>query len=110
MVRAAQENQADICWHQYWFQREDGTWYILGNGKFEHGQIGTGSIFYHRYLLRIPLDLYSYRLEEPMDWNRFRKMKALRPRKHFVEKPLIYHYYGSQSEPFVAQEGERFLE
>jgi hypothetical protein len=110
MVRAAQESRADICWHPFWFERSDHTWFVHGDGTFQNGQITTSSIFYHRYFARIPWDVFAYRVNEPGDWNRLRKIEALRPKKHFVNKPLAHHYFGSQTEAFVAQEGERFLD
>jgi hypothetical protein len=110
MVAAAQANEADVCWHQFWWENADGTWRTIGDGSFELGQIGTSSIFYHRYFARIPDDVHAYRIGEPGDWNRLRKIKLLRPKTHFVDQPLVYHYGGSEREPFVAQPGETFLE
>jgi len=109
LVRAAQENKADLCYHPFHFEAPDGGWMIIGDGTFEHRQLTTGSIFYHRHLARWPWDPFAYRSHEPGDWNRLRKIAVLRPRLHFVNKPLTYHYYGSHREPFVAREGERFL-
>jgi hypothetical protein len=110
MVAAAQANEADFCWHPFQWENADGTWRIIGDGTFELGQIGTSSVFYHRYFARIPDDVHAYRIGEPGDWNRLRKIKLLRPKTHFVEQPLVYHYSGSEREAFVAQPGETFLE
>jgi hypothetical protein len=110
MVAVAQANEADLCWHPFWWENEDGTWRILGDGTFELSQIGTSSIFYHRYFTRIADDVQAYRIGEPGDWNRLRKIKMMRPKTFFVDQPLVYHYGGSQREPFVAQPGELFLE
>jgi glycosyltransferase involved in cell wall biosynthesis len=109
MVRAAQESRADLCWHPWWYERKDGSWYIRGNGEFESGQAGTDTVFYHHYLARIPGDVYSYRMGEPGDWNRLRKFAIMRARLHFVNRPLTHHYFGGSSQPFVPQPGERFL-
>ncbi len=110
LVAEAQRHRADLCWHPVWAEQWDGSWRLLGNGRFEAGQVTTGSIFYHRSLRDIPWDVAAYRLMEPGDWNRLRKIKLLRPRMQFVVKPLLYHFKERNQAPFVAQEGERFLE
>jgi glycosyltransferase involved in cell wall biosynthesis len=109
LLRAAQQQRADLCWHPFWSEQPDGTWKLLGNGVFELGQITTGSIFYHQYFARIPWDVHAYRLHEPGDWNRLRKIGVLRPRLHFVDVPLTYHYRERNQPPFEPQAGETFL-
>ena len=109
LLRAAQQHRADLCWHPFWSERPDGTWQLIGNGAFELGQITTSSIFCHRALTRIPWDVYAYRVGEPGDWNRLRKIRILRPQLHFVDTPLVYHYREQNQAPFAAQDGETFL-
>jgi len=109
MLRTAQETGSDFLWHSMHFQLADGSWHVLGDGKFRYSKIGTGMIFYHRYFARYPWDVYAYRVGEPGDWNRLRKILMLRPKLHYLDRPLLHHYYGSHKEPFVAREGERFL-
>jgi glycosyltransferase involved in cell wall biosynthesis len=110
LLTAARERRADFLWHPLWYENHDGIWKRLGNGRFELGQITTGSIFYHRYFARYPWDVHAYRLNEPGDWNRLRKIKLLRPRFHFVDHPMLFHY-AEQSQPiFTAYAGEQFLD
>jgi hypothetical protein len=109
LVNAALEHKADFCWHSFWCERKGGTWFKLGDGRFELGQITTGSIFYHQYFKRIPWDVFSYRVQEPGDWNRLRKIRMLRPNLHFVDRPLLYHYTEGNQPPFVRRNGESFL-
>ena len=54
-------------------------------------------------------EIHAYRMSEPSDWNRLRKIKHLCPNMVFVDKPLMW-YYKNEVTPFVAQEGEKFLE
>ena len=109
LVNAAQEHKADFCWHSFWYERKDGTWILLGNGRFELGQVTTGSIFYHRYFRKIPWDVFAYRTQEPGDWNRLRKIRSLRPDLHFVDRPLMFHYTEDSQPPFVRLNDETFL-
>jgi hypothetical protein len=110
LVSAAQLHKADFCWHPFWCERKDGTWHQVGDGRFELGQITTGSIFYHRYFKKFPWNVYAYRTQEPGDWNRLRKIRSLRPNLHFVDRPLIFHYIEGNQPPFVHQHDESFLE
>ncbi|GGG36012.1 hypothetical protein GCM10010964_24910 [Caldovatus sediminis] len=110
LLAEAREHRADFLWHPFWSEGPDGRWRRIGDGRFQLGQITTGSIFYHRYFAAFRWDVYAYRMDEPGDWNRLRKIKLLRPRLRFVDRPLLYHYAERNQGPFVAQEGERFLE
>jgi hypothetical protein len=70
-------------------------------------------IFYHNFFLKIPWDLHAYRIPEPGDWNRIRKIKHLRPRAVFVDSPLTWYYKdytGSTTSSFIPRDGEKFLE
>ena len=110
LVAAAKQARADFLWHALRFQRHDGSWMVIGNGVLEVGQVGTPSIFYHRYFARIPWDINAYRASEPGDWNRLRKIKALRPRLHYVADALSSHFADPSPPAFEPLPGERFLD
>ena len=110
LLAAAQKHRADFLWHAFRVQLEDGNWLTLGNGKLEHGQVGTGSIFYHRYFARIPWDVYAYRASEPGDWNRIRKIKALRPRLHYNPEALASFFRNFEQVEYRPVPHEHFLD
>jgi hypothetical protein len=110
LLEAARLHRADVLWHSFQSERRDGTWATLGNGEFAVNQVTTGSIFYHRYFARFPWDVNAYRMSEPGDWNRFRKLKLLRPRLHYVDKPLLLHFAERSQLTFSRHEGERYLD
>jgi hypothetical protein len=110
LVAAALREQADFLWHPFWYETPDGTWQRLGDGRFEVGQMSTGSLFYHRYFARFLWDVQAFRMREPGDWNRLRKIRLLRPRVKFVDEPLLYHHAEQSQVAFVARDQERFLE
>jgi hypothetical protein len=110
LVMAARSQRADLLWHSFWYERSDGSWVTLGNGEFAVNQVTTGSIFYHRYFARFPWDIRAYRISEPGDWNRFRKLKLLRPRLHFVKQPLLFHFAERSQPVFMRQDGEQYLD
>jgi glycosyltransferase involved in cell wall biosynthesis len=109
LVKELQANEADIVYHPFLWEAVDGTWYALGNGNFDHGEISTGTVLYHRWLARIPWDVYAYRRGEPGDWNRFRKIKALGAKTVFVPEILGRHCRYPVRQPFAAKPNELFL-
>lgn len=110
LLAAAREQRADFLWHPFWSESPDGAWRQIGDGRLEIGWVTTGAIFYHRHFTAIGWDVYAYRLAEPGDWNRIRKIKMLRPRLYYVDRPLLRHYAERRQRIFEQQPGERFLE
>ncbi|MDB5447491.1 MAG: putative glycosyltransferase [Phenylobacterium sp.] len=110
LVEALQMNEADLVYHPFWWEEEDRSMTLMGDGRFELGQTGTSMVLYHRWFVPIPWDVHAYRTGEPGDWNRFRKIKALGARTHFVPAPLTWHWKYPRRGPFVAKAGERFLD
>jgi glycosyltransferase involved in cell wall biosynthesis len=110
LVDTIRKCRADLVFHSFWWQELSGEWTLRGNGRFEMAETGTGMVLYHRYLARVPWDVFCYRLGEPGDWNLLRKLKMMRVRTAFVPEPLTRHYHFPQREPFVPEPGEDFLE
>lgn len=110
MLTAALQDRADFLWHSFLYENQDRSWMVRGKPGLECGQVTTGSIFYQRYFARIPWDVHAYRLGEPGDWNRIRKIRIMRPRLRYVDEPLLYHHVELSQAAFVARDGERFLE
>ncbi len=110
LAEAAQREKADFLWHPFFWRQADEDWIVHGDGTLEHAQVGLCMTMYHAYLRRIHFDVHAYRLNEPGDWNLIRKLKALRPRMHFVNRPLTYYFKDYTEAPFIEQPGEEFIE
>ncbi|MDQ0512166.1 glycosyltransferase family 2 protein [Ancylobacter amanitiformis] len=110
LLAAARAQRAEFLWHPFWYLQRDGSWQRWGNGRLEHTQITNSSVFYHRFFTKLPWDINAYRIAEPGDWNRFRKIKYLRPRLAFVDEPLTWYHRSYESQEFAPHEGERFLD
>jgi hypothetical protein len=110
MVNVAKEHRAELIWHKFWRRNKEGNWELRGNGKMEHGQVGVQMVFYHRFFLQVPWDIYSYRIPEPNDWNHLRKIWHLRPKAVFVDQPLTWFFKNFDSAPFQAQKDEVFVD
>ena len=111
LVTAALERQADFLWHPLWYENHDGTWSRLGDGRFELGQITTSSIFYHRYFARSPWNAHAYRPgTSRATGTGFARSGCCRPRHHFVDHPMLFHYAEQSQAIFTAYAGEQFLD
>jgi hypothetical protein len=110
LIDVSRETRADFIWHSFWFLQRDGSWVPHGNGRFEHGEVGTSMVFHHGWFKILPFDVRAYRVQEPGDWNFARRINYLRPNKHFLREPLTRYYKNYGETSFVAQEGEEFLD
>lgn len=92
LVHFMQARRLDLAWHPFYAQLDDGRWWICEATKYEHSQVTTSSVFYHRWFARIPWDPRAYVYQEPGDWNRFRKLRRMKVRS--ARSPGIYlrHY------------------
>jgi hypothetical protein len=108
LLAAARKERADFLWHPFLSEGPAGSWVEIGDGKLQRGSVTTGSIFYHRYFARIPWDGQAHHLGEPGDWNRIRKIKILRPRLCFVERPLLRHFR-ERTQEHSRRVGEQYI-
>jgi len=106
------EERAELATHRFLKQTGTGLWRAIGATPPTLGQVGTGAIFYHRFFTRIGWDVQAYRLDEPGDWNRIRRILFLEPRQVFIRKPLYrIHNPGTQMrDPEPETEGEVYLD
>ncbi len=92
LLTMAQENRADLVWHPFWYEIKPNTWRLKPALDFRANQITTSSVFYHRWFAKIPWDINAWRLEEPGDWNRFRKFDYLGANLFRHPDALLKHY------------------
>lgn len=91
LVGFAAGNECDFVWHPFWV--EDGEkWVVNEARRFSRAQVTTSSVLYRSWFKKIPWDIKSYRLSEPGDWNRFRKIKYMDPVIMRHPEPLLKHY------------------
>ncbi|WP_298432761.1 glycosyltransferase family 2 protein [Geobacter sp.] len=92
LVGFIQESKADLVWHPFMYECADERWRLNEAAEFAVNKVTTSSIFYHRWFAQIPWDINAYRLHEPGDWNRLRKVKYLGARVARFPEPLLKHY------------------
>jgi glycosyltransferase involved in cell wall biosynthesis len=86
------ETRADLVFHPYRYELDNGEWLINDAEYFDLGQVTSSSIFYHHCLRRIPWDPNAYRYLEPGDWNRLRKIAFLGAKALRHPNVLLSHY------------------
>lgn len=92
LVALAQEKQADLVYHPFWYERQPGAWALNPATRFSIGLCTTSSVLYHRWLKRLPWDGDAYRNGEPGDACRFRKFRYLGVEAHRCPEPLLRKY------------------
>ena len=110
LVSAIQSSEADLVYHPFWWQDEDGTWRIIGDGTFQLGQTGTSMVLYHHWFARIPCDVMAFKKNEPGDWIRLRNFLSVGAKTQHVSDVLTRHFRYPARVQFEAKAGERYLD
>ncbi len=92
LVRFAAENGHDFVWHPFFWQHPKGEWKVNDAPRLAHTQVTTSSVLYRNWFKNIPWDIKAHQLLEPGDWNRFRRIKYMRPAMARYPEPLLKHY------------------
>ena len=92
LVAFAAENRADFVWHPFWVETEPDEWVVAESPDFAYSHLTTSSVFYRSWFKKVPWDINAYRLLEPGDWNRFRRIKYINPVALRYPEPLLRHY------------------
>lgn len=92
LVAFARDQEADLVWHPFWWEDENGNWRLKDATEFALKQVTTSAVFYRRWFTRITWDVGAHRLMEPGDWNRFRRIKYIGPKLARFPDPLLRHY------------------
>ncbi len=92
LVRFATAHDFDFVWHPFWWEPEPGRWLLNEARELALTQVTTSSVLYRGWFKRLGWDLDAHLLEEPGDWNLFRRIKFLGPACGRYPEPLLRHY------------------
>lgn len=92
LVACASENNCDFVWHPFWQKKSASSWERIEAPEFVRGQVTNASAIYRSWFTRIESSAEAYLLMEPGDWNRFRKIKYIRPPWLRCPEPLLKKY------------------
>jgi hypothetical protein len=92
LLGVASEYRLEFVYGMSEAELPDGSWTLVGTWPPEQGGICHGSILYSAGLDFIDYDEESWRLDEPTDWNRWRRMIEAGVRMGRVEQVVYRHY------------------
>lgn len=92
LVEFAIDNKCDFVWHPFWWEQNDGNWIINQAVEIAHGEITNGAVLYRGWFKNVEWKLDAYRLMEPGDWNRYRRIKYIGPVAMRYPEPLLRHH------------------
>jgi hypothetical protein len=92
LVKFAADNQCDFVWHPFWWEQDDGNWIVNQAVEIAHGEITNGAVFYRGWFKNVPWKIDAYRLMEPGDWNRYRRIRYIGPVAMRYPEPLLRHH------------------
>lgn len=92
LLETAISQRAELVWHPFYLENSRGKWKQHKAERYACGQVTTSSVLYHGWFSRIGWDIDAHVLQEPGDWNRFRKFNYLGIKKVRNPNYLLWHY------------------
>lgn len=91
LLAACRERDLDMAYGIAESETESGEWICVGAWPLQHGAIVHASVL-HRAGLPLRHDIDSWRVDEPGDWNLWRRLRDAGARIGFVERVVCRHY------------------
>jgi glycosyltransferase involved in cell wall biosynthesis len=92
MLEGYEQSHADFLFGSGMAELSDGTWVRVGGMPLREGHVLHGSVMYSRRLAHMRYDPHSWLLDEPGDWNLWRRMAQIGARVVHVDEPVIMHF------------------
>ena len=82
----------EFVWSKCRFEQAPGVWGVFGEAPLRCSRIAHGSVLYSSDLRFLRYSPSAYRLEEPGDWNMWKRMHAAGVRMGFVDAITYVHH------------------
>lgn len=92
LLDACRSRELDFAWGKVLLEERDGSWSPCGSAPLRAGQIAHVGVLYSARLRRFEHDIECWRLDEPGDWNLWRRFRAAGVRMGFVDHVVARHY------------------
>lgn len=92
LLREAVQRRLEFVYGDTAVLRQDGIWGVLGEWPPRHGGLTHGAVLYATGLRFMRYDARSWLLNEPADWNLWRRMLLAGVRMGYVPS-VVYRYY-----------------
>lgn len=77
LVEFIQKNQCDLIHHPFYLGTKDKLISYNDSKELICGKITTSAVFYHHWFKQLPTDINCWKIDEPGDWNRYKKFKEI---------------------------------
>jgi GT2 family glycosyltransferase/predicted SAM-dependent methyltransferase len=92
LLAAARSQQVEMIFSKATMETAPGTWSEIGSEPLRVGQVTHGSVLYSLGLRHFRYSTTAWRLEEPGDWNMWRRMSDAGVKIGFLPKVTFVHY------------------
>lgn len=92
LVQFMQKERCDVAWHPFLNEVKPGRWRTKRCQYFRRYHVTNSSVLSHGWFRNIKFDPSAFRLNEPGDWNRFRKFVYLGASFARYPDPLVRHF------------------
>lgn len=92
LLNALRQGGADFVFGQAMSERATGAWDLIGRAPLEHGHIVHSTVMYSRRLAHMRYDPQAWLLDEPGDWNLWRRMRDAGAVIHYVPATVAIHF------------------
>jgi SAM-dependent methyltransferase len=91
LLACARELRADLVHAQALCEQRCGPPVLVGQQPLAHGHVCHGAVLYSDRLAHMRYDTACWLLEEPGDWNMWRRMAAIGAPTAFLERVVLLH-------------------
>lgn len=92
LLDACRTRDLDFAWGKALTEQKDGSWVEVGAPALRHGSIVHAAVLYSARLRRFQHDVECWRVDEPGDWNLWRRFHRAGARMGFVDQVVCRHY------------------
>lgn len=82
----------ELVWSQAEAEQSPGNWRVIGSEPLARGDISHGTVLYSSHLRHFRHSITSWKLDEPADWNLWRRMARAGVRMGFCPRVTYRHY------------------
>jgi hypothetical protein len=92
LLAALAESQSDFVYGQAMTEWPLGDWRLHGSAPLAYGQINHAAVMYSARLSHLRYDPLAWLLDEPADWNMWRRMRDAGAVISHVPQPVAVHF------------------
>jgi hypothetical protein len=77
LIEFSRQNQCDLIHHPFHIGTPDNVYTYNDSASLICGKITTSAVFHHSWFKQLPVDLTCWKIDEPGDWNKFKKFEEI---------------------------------